>query len=340
MWSLYDDPCSLSGCTVDVDGLDTNEGSLALKNQIHVSVVGAGAVGVACAVSILHARLAARLSLYDLQNEKAEGEALDLAHGAPLLGGTRVDGGGLEQVEAGDVCVVTAGAKQRPGEDRQALLARNEEALDRIAETLERRGLPRVVVVVTNPVDPMTEALRRRLSSKGVAVLGSGTLLDTLRLRRAISVDLGISAESVHAHVVGEHGDSSVCLLDSGRAGGLSLSEAYRDRGLSFDEERRRGLALEVRGAAYRIIEKKGATSHAIGIAVARIVRAIVADERVVLPVSAQVEPGTCAGIPCVLGADGARPLPLLGLSERETTEVEKSLVVLRARSSELRKHA
>lgn len=311
-----------------------------MKNQIHVSIVGAGAVGVSCAVSILHARLAGRISLYDLQSDKAEGEALDLAHGAPLLGGTRVDGGGIDRVEAGDVCVVTAGAKQRPGEDRLALLARNEDALDRIAETLERRGLPRVVVVVTNPVDPMTEALRRRLAPKGVAVLGSGTLLDTLRLRRAIAVDLGISPESVHAHVVGEHGDSSVCLLDSGRAGGLSLAEAYRDRGLVLDEERRRGLALEVRGAAYRIIEKKGATSHAIGIAVARIVRAIVADERVVLPVSAPVEPGTCAGIPCVLGAEGARPLPLVGLSERETADVEKSLTVLRARSSELRRHA
>ncbi len=307
-----------------------------MKNHAHVSVVGAGAVGVACAVSILHARLTGRLSLYDLQAEKAEGEALDLAHGAPLLGGTRVDGGGLEQLESGDVCVVTAGAKQRPGEDRLALLARNEEALERIAETLERRGLPRVVVVVTNPVDPMTEALRRRLAGKGVAVLGSGTLLDTLRLRRAISVDLGISPESVHAHVVGEHGNSSVCLLDSGRAGGLPLAEAYRDRGLELDEDRRRALAVEVRGAAYRIIEKKGATSHAIGIAVARIVRAIVGDERVVLPVSAPVEAGTCAGIPCVLGAEGARPLPLVGLSERESSELGKSLSVLRERSSEL----
>lgn len=307
-----------------------------MKSYLHLSVVGAGAVGVACAVSLLHSRLVGRLSLYDLQAEKAEGEALDLAHGAPLLGGTRVDGGGLERLEAGEVCVVTAGAKQRPGEDRLALLARNEEALDRIAETLERRGLPRVVVVVTNPVDPMTEALRRRLSGKGVAVLGSGTLLDTLRLRRAISVDLGLSPESVHAHVVGEHGDSSVCLLDSGRAGGLPLAEAYRERGLALDEERRRALAGEVRGAAYRIIEKKGATSHAVGIAVARIVRAIVADERVVLPVSAPVEPGTCAGIPCVLGAEGARPLPLVGLSERESTELAKSLAVLRARSAEL----
>jgi L-lactate dehydrogenase len=304
--------------------------------KTHVSIVGAGAVGVAVATSILHGRLASRVSLYDLDGDKAHGEALDLGHGAPLLGGPEVDGGPMEGASFGDLCVVTAGAKQRPGEDRLSLLARNERAMSSIADAFARRGMPRVVVMVTNPVDVMTEAMRRRLEPRGVVVLGSGTLLDTLRLRHALSRRLGISAESIHAHVVGEHGDTAVCLLDSARVGGYPLAEVFADRGLAFDEAFRAAIAEEVRGAAYRIIERKGATSHAIGVAVARIVRAVTHDERVVLPVSAPFEPKTSAAVPCVIGAQGAEALPLGALSARERAELDVSFGVLRARCAEL----
>lgn len=308
-----------------------------MKTKIHVTVIGAGAVGVAAAVSLLHGRVASRLTLFDVVADKARGEALDLAHAAPLFGGATIEGGGHDDIHGGDLCIVTAGAKQRQGEDRLSLLARNEKALDDITEALERHPLPRVVLVVTNPVDVMTEAMRRRLAPKGVRVLGSGTLLDTLRLRHTLSGLLAISPESIHASVVGEHGDSSVCLLDSGRAGGLPLADAFRAKGIALDDELRRTLAANVRGAAYQIIARKGATSHAIGVAVARITRAIVADERVVLPVSAPIDGATCAGIPCVLGADGASPLTLASLSDREQAEVDQSLAILKQRCAELR---
>jgi len=308
-----------------------------MRSKIHVTVIGAGAVGVAAAVSILHGRVASRLTLFDALADKARGEALDLAHAAPLFGGALVEGGGHDEIRGGDLCIVTAGAKQRPGEDRLSLLARNEKALDDITETLAKNPLPKAVLVVTNPVDVMTEAMRRRLAPRGVRVLGSGTLLDTLRLRHALSRTLEISPESIHASVVGEHGDSSVCLLDSGRAGGLPLADAFREKGLVLDDERRDALAAEVRGAAYQIIARKGATSHAIGVAVARIARAIVNDERVVLPVSAPIDATTCAGIPCVLGAEGAAPLSLSSLSAREQAEVDRSIAILRQRCSELR---
>lgn len=309
-----------------------------MTRKVHVSIIGAGAVGVSSAVSILHGRIVSRLSIYDILPDKARGEAMDLAHGAPLFGGVTVDGGGMADIETGDVCVVTAGAKQRPGEDRQSLLARNESALDDICEILEKRGLPKVVLVVTNPVDIMTEAMRRRLAPFGVSVLGSGTLLDTLRLRYALSGLLDLSPESIHASVVGEHGDSSVCLLDSARAGGIPLGAVFASKGLVFDEALREKLAADVRGAAYEIIARKGATSHAIGVAVARIVRAIVGDERAVLPVSVAAEPGMCAGLPSVLGADGAKPLALSSLSDREQEALARSFAILRARCAELRR--
>ena len=297
----------------------------------HVSIIGAGAVGVAVATSILHGRFAPRVSLFDINADKASGEAMDLAHAAPLLGNAQVTGGGMAQVIGGDICIITAGAKQRPGEDRLALLARNCKALGEIAATLEKQGLPRVVIMVTNPVDLMTEVMRRRLAPQGVAVLGSGTLLDTLRLRYALSRLLDLAPSSIHVSVVGEHGNSSVSLLDSGRAGGLPLAQVFAANNVRFDDAQRASLAADVRGAAFEIIARKGATSHAIGVAVARIVQAIATDERVVLPVSAVVEPGLCAGVPCVLGSHGATPLPWPVLSAREQQALDQSLAILRA---------
>lgn len=297
----------------------------------HVSIIGAGAVGVAVATSILHGRFAPRLSLFDINADKAHGEAMDLAHAAPLLGNANVTGGGMAEVTGGDICIITAGVKQRPGEDRLALLTRNCQALDEIATTLESQGLPRVVIMVSNPVDLMTEVMRRRLAPKGVAVLGSGTLLDTLRLRYALSRLLSMAPSSIHVSVVGEHGNSSVSLLDSGRAGGLPLAQMFEARNVHFDDAHRASLAADVRGAAFEIIARKGATSHAIGVAVARIVQAIATDERVVLPVSAVVEPGLCAGVPCLLGRYGATPLPWPLLSTREQQALDQSLGILRA---------
>jgi L-lactate dehydrogenase len=309
-----------------------------MNHSMHVSIVGAGSVGVAVASSILHGRMVSRLSLHDSNRDKARGEAMDLAHGAALFGSVDITGDSCIDMGRADVCIITAGAKQRPGESRLALCERNRVALDDIASTLEKSGLPKVVIVVTNPVDLMTEVMRRRLSPRGIAVIGSGTLLDTLRLRYVLSGMLGIAAESIHVSVVGEHGDSSVCLLDSGRAGGVSVERALNRKGFALDEATRQQISSEVRGAASEIIARKGATCHAIGIAVARITRAIVDDERVVLPVSAPIEADLCAGVPCIIGADGATPLPWPTLSPRERTELDRSLLLLRAGCAALRK--
>ncbi|MDP3231212.1 MAG: hypothetical protein Q8N26_00450 [Myxococcales bacterium] len=295
-----------------------------------VTIIGAGSVGVACANAILHLEVANRVSLFDMNAERAEGEALDFAHVAPMLGHCQVDGGGMERLEsAGDICIITAGAKQRPGETRLQLVDRNLEALDSIASQLEAKGLPRIALVVSNPVDVMTFALTKRWQSKGVSVLGTGTLLDSMRLRATLARWLQVSGESVHAWVVGEHGDSSVPLLDSARVAGQSLPAYCERRGIRFSQEQRSALVDGVRNAAGEVIRKKGATSHAIGLVTARLVSALLSDEGVILPVSASIE-GVCAGVPSRIGFTGPRVLGWPELSAVERGQLDASLSVLR----------
>jgi L-lactate dehydrogenase len=285
---------------------------------------------VACANAILSQQLAGRVSLYDVNAQRAEGEALDFEHVAPLLGQARVDGGGMDRLDTGgDVCVITAGAKQRPGESRPALLERNAAALDAIATSLEGARLPRVAVVVSNPVDTMTFRLVRRWQGRGVHVLGTGTLLDSMRLRAQLAQWLQISGESVHAWVLGEHGDSGVPLLDSARVAGVSLEAFCARRGIAFGASERARLTEGVRGAAAKVIALKGATCHAIGLVTARVVSAVLRDERVLLPVSAPID-GVCAGVPCRVGRDGAEVLGWPDLSPAERASLEASLAVLR----------
>jgi L-lactate dehydrogenase len=302
-----------------------------------VTIIGAGSVGVACADAILHSGAAQRVSLFDMDAGKAEGEALDFAHVAPMLGHCQVDGGGMDQLAPGaDICVITAGAKQRPGEGRLQLVDRNLEALESIATQLEARGLPRIALVVTNPVDVMTFALTKRWQAKGVAVLGTGTLLDSMRLRVTLARWLDVSGESVHAWVVGEHGDSSVPLLDSARVAGQPLPSYCERRGIRFSAQERRSFVDGVRGAAQEVIRKKGATCHAIGLVTARLVSALLSDEGVILPVSASVD-GVCAGVPARIGHVGPQVLGWPELSTLERSQLDVSLSILREACSRVR---
>lgn len=296
----------------------------------HVVVVGAGAVGVAAATSIAHAKLARRVTLVDHDRAKAEGEALDLAHASPFLGDLTVDAAPLAACGGADLAVITAGAKQRPGESRLELLARNVAVMSAIAEEMEGAGLPAVALVVTNPVDVMAELLARRWEGRGVAVLGSGTLLDTMRLRHTLARRFDVSPESVHGWVVGEHGDSSVCLLDSARVGGVSLAEHAARLKAPWGESERAEVVRGVRGAAYAIIERKGATCHAIGVATARIARAVARDERAILPVTVRVAAELSLGAPAVVGRHGARFIGLPEMSPRERDAFEASVAAVR----------
>jgi L-lactate dehydrogenase len=270
-----------------------------------VGIVGAGGVGVAAASAVIMRGLAGQVTIYARDVNAAHGLALDFMHARPLLPRIDVRGRGIDQIEYEDVLVITAGHHTTPGESRLDVLHKNIEVMDQIASAIETGGLPRVALVVTNPLDVMTEYLTRRWADRPVAVMGSGTALETLRLTDAVARECGVHPRSVHAWVVGEHGDSCVFLLDSAVVGTLPLVEFAAQRGVDLSPERLTEIEREVRDAAYQVRDLKGSTSQGIGLTVSGLIHALAHEVGALIPVSTRVGDNVCASLPCVLGPDG-----------------------------------
>lgn len=294
-----------------------------------VAVVGTGWVGASVAISTLHSGVADEVLLNDARAEVAEGEAMDLAHGGPFYPTAAVRTASLEEVADADVVVVAAGRGGKAGETRLELLRDNAALVRELAGRLS--GARGVVVMVTNPVDVLTRVMTEVSGLPPARVLGTGTTLDTARLRHLLGQEIGVDPRSVHAQVVGEHGDSSVVLWSSARVGGVCLRDWP-----GWAAAREEPLAHRVRRAAYEIIRRKGATNHAIGLATADLLRALLRDERRALTVS-RVQVGACGltgvalSLPAIVGAGGAEDVlePELGAEERAA--LERSADVLRA---------
>jgi L-lactate dehydrogenase len=204
------------------------------------------------------------------------------------------------------VMIITVGHHIQPGETRLDVLGSNVEIVDQTATAIEAGGLPRVVIVVTNPLDVLTEYLVRRWEGHPVSVMGSGTSLDTLRFGERLADACGVHPRSIHAWVIGEHGDSSVFLFSSVTVGALPLQDFADQRGLAFNRAWFARIEDDVRTAAYRVRELKGSPRHGIGLAVSGLVRCIGREHGTIIPVSVRVADGVCASLPCVLGSDGA----------------------------------
>jgi L-lactate dehydrogenase len=287
------------------------------------------------AISTLHSGVVNELLLCDLRADLAEGEAMDLAQGASFYPTATVRAAGLDEVAGADTIVVAAGRGGRPDESRLDLLRDNAQ----IVRTLGRRlaGYGGVVVIVTNPVDVLTRVMTDASGLPASRVIGTGTMLDTVRLRQVIARRLDVHAHSVHAHVVGEHGDSEVVLWSAARAGGVRLREWP-----AWDAGREVEIADEVRRAAYEIIKRKGATNHAIGLVTADLLQSVLRDERRVLTVS-RVQDGVAGlrdvalSLPAVVGARGAADVLEPEMSGEERTRLEQSADVLRTAVASLR---
>ncbi|WP_347756225.1 L-lactate dehydrogenase [Agrococcus sp. ProA11] len=302
-----------------------------------LAVIGAGSVGVAIAYAALIRGSADSVALHDLDRARVEAEVLDLAHGLPFLAGTRVHGGDdIRVIAQSDIVVVTAGAKQRPGETRLALAGRNAEILRQVMPGIREHAPDAIVLLVTNPCDVLTVIAQREGGMAPGRVLSSGTVLDSSRLRWRLSELVGVHPRSVHAHMIGEHGDSEFPLWSRARIGPVLVSEWREGGQLRFDRTALDGIADDVVHAAYRIIEGKGATSSAIGVATARIVESILGDEHAVLPVSSVLSgqhgiDGIALSLPTVVGRAGIERVLEVPMDDDELGALHRSAEAIAA---------
>ncbi len=301
-----------------------------------VVVVGAGAVGTTYVYSLLHRGVADEVVLIDIDKERVAGEVMDLSHGLPFISPVTIRAGDYPDCKGAKLIVITAGAKQKPGESRLNLIQRNAEIVGAIAEQIGKHaGDDAVVVVVTNPVDALTYVVTKRLRWPRERVIGSGTVLDSARFRYLLSLRCQVDVRNVHAYILGEHGDSEFAAWSMAHIGGVSLDVYCQScGGCNFVGERAR-IEREVRDTAYHIIDYKGATYFAIGLSLVRISEAILRDEHSVLTVSAllQGEYGiddVCLSVPHVVGHHGIEKTIIAPLPTEEQSRLEQSAGVLK----------
>ena len=305
-------------------------------NHDKIAIVGAGRVGSTFAYTLAASGLVGEVLLVDTDAARAEGEAMDIAHAAAFHRPVRVRAGTLADTRDALLTVITAGAAQQPDEPRTALFRRNLDVLRGVLEGVLRANPDGLLLVTTNPVDALTCAALRLSGLPSARVIGSGTVLDSARLRSELALQYGVDPRSVHAYVLGEHGDSEFVAWSTASIGNLPLAEYGRVTGMACAPADLQAIALRVRNAAYEIIRRKGATNFAIAAALTRIVEAIVRDEASVLTVSTllQGEYGltdVCLSLPAVVGRGGVRRVLPVQLDAAEGQALQASANAIRA---------
>jgi L-lactate dehydrogenase len=306
-----------------------------------VAIVGAGAVGTAIAYAAQIRGVCRELALFDLNADKVRAEVLDLNHGMQFTPMARITGSDDLAVCAGaDVVVITAGAKQKPGQTRLDLAAANVAMCRELVPELVRLAPHALLLVVTNPVDVVTYAALEFSGLPASRVFGSGTVLDSSRLRFLIAEHTGVAVQNVHAYIAGEHGDSEVPLWSTATIGGVPVQD-WGSGGSRLDAEARARIHERVVTAAYEIIAGKGATSLAVGLAVSRILEAILNDEHRVLPVTSRLDgvhglSDVCLSMPSVVGRAGVESVLATPLSADEEQQLAASAETVRAAARSL----
>jgi L-lactate dehydrogenase len=303
--------------------------------ETKIAVVGAGRVGSTFAYTLASSGVVREIVLIDADRERAEGEAMDIAHAVPFYAPVSVRPGGLADAAGAAVTVIAAGAAQREGESRPALLVRNVEVLRGIVAEVVRANPEGLLLIATNPVDTLTFAALRLSGFPPAKVFGSGTVLDTARLRAELAAYYGVDARNVHAYVLGEHGDSELVAWSAASLANVQLHEYCRLTGMSCTTEDMAAIGARVRDAAGEIIRRKGATNFAIAAALTRIIEAVVRDEASVLTVSTLVEGhygirGVCLSLPSIVDRSGIRRVLPIPLTEGEIARLRDSAAAVR----------
>ena len=299
-------------------------------NPRKAAVIGCGFVGSATAFTLMQSRLFSELVLLDVNMEKADGEAKDIAHGIPFAGQMKIYAGTYDDAADAAIIIITAGATQKPGETRLDLVQKNTAIYQSIIPEIVKRDFGGILLIVSNPVDILTYVALKLSGLPEKRVLGSGTVLDTARLKYALGEHLGVDSRSVHSFIIGEHGDSEIAAWSSTNVSGIPLNEFCEMRGHFNHDAAMDAIAEKVKNSAYEIISKKQATYYGIAMSVKRICECIVRNERSILPVSAMMHgeygiEDITLSMPAIVGIGGVETHVPIALSEEEAEKLVES---------------
>lgn len=300
------------------------------------AIIGCGNVGATTAYTLMQTGWFSEMVLIDLNMQKAEGEAADLRHGLPFHTPMRIHAGNYSDVADCGIIIITAGAGQKPGESRMDLVRTNTKIYRSIVNDIVIYNQKAILLIVTNPVDVLSYVAFRASGYPSNRVIGSGTVLDTARLKQLVGNHLKVDSRNVHSFIIGEHGDSELPVWSSANISGVDLPHYCESCAYGYDRAVLDGLFDEVKNSAYRIIEAKGATYYAIAESVKRIVSAIIRDENTILPVSALVNghyglEDVYMSLPCIVCRDGIRQVLEIPLDREEEARLHQSAKALRA---------
>lgn len=304
-------------------------------NSRKVVMIGCGFVGSSSAFALMQSGLFSEMVLIDADQNRAEGEAMDISHGMSFASPMKIYAGGYDDISDAAIIVITAGANQKPDETRLDLIRKNAGIMKSIIGEVKKRDFGGILLIVSNPVDILTYIALKESGYPANRVIGSGTVLDTGRFKYELGEHLGVDSRSVHAFIIGEHGDSELAAWSNARVGGLPINDFCELRGHFNHEESMKRIFENVRNSAYEIIARKHATYYGIAMAVVRICAAIVRNEQSILPVSSLMTgqyglDDVVLSIPAVVDANGIETVVPIELSESELRELKKSAEVLK----------
>lgn len=305
-----------------------------MNNTRKVAVIGCGFVGSSIAFTLMQSKLFSEMVLIDADHNKADGEAKDISHGIPFAGQMKIYAGDYDDIADAAIIIITAGANQKPTETRLDLVKKNVGIYKSIIPEIAKRNYQGILLIVSNPVDILTYAAVKLSGLPKERVLGSGTVLDTARLKYILGEHLSVDSRSVHSFIIGEHGDSEIVAWSSTNVSGIALDNFCEMRG-HFDHERSmERIAEDVKNSAYEIISKKHATYYGIAMSVKRICECIIRDEKSILPISSIIDGDyginkIALSMPAIVGADGIETHVPISLNEAETKALQQSAETL-----------
>lgn len=302
---------------------------------VKISIVGAGFVGSATAFALMNHNLATDIVIVDINKDKAEGEAMDLSHGKVFVSPVNVISGDYPDTKDSDIVIITAGLAQKQGETRIDLVNRNIEIYKQMIPQIVAYNPEAILLVVSNPVDILSYITYKLSGFPENRVFGSGTVLDTARFQSILSNKFSIDARDIHANIIGEHGDSEIATWSLTTIGGLTVEQYCEEMGIDFNETMKQSITEEVKHAAYEIINRKGYTNYAVALAITRIVKAILRDEKSILTVSS-LQTGDYGlddvyiSVPTIVGRVGVMDVVEVPYSTNEREALKESARLLK----------